>query len=184
MSKSPTIGQVIRKLLLESDDGLTIKELSVATGRTQDVIISALARTYGCYIGGWRASHMPLRAKSAVYYCIVVPTGVPNPDNGSLSSEHLEAHRKSSAQRAAELKDMRKKQLIANAKMRAERDAERLAHRERKEQAKAEALALKAEERVQREERKRKRLETLQPAAPEGYKPAKTVWVTPPPWSH
>jgi hypothetical protein len=87
-------------------------------------------------------------------------------------------------ERAAELRELRERQRLANAKIRAEMEAQRLARREMRAQIKAEADALKAQQKAEREERKRRRLDAMQPAAPEGYKPAKTVWVTPPPWSH
>jgi hypothetical protein len=184
MSRSPTIGQAVRKLLLDSDDGLTIKELSDATGRTQDVIISTLSRTYGCYVGRWCKHHPASLKLSAVYYCVVVPAGAPNPEGEISVDERREQHRKNAMERAAELRELRERQRLANAKIRAEMEAQRLARREMRAQIKAEADALKAQQKAEREERKRKRLDAMQPAAPEGYKPAKTVWVTPPPWSH
>jgi hypothetical protein len=83
------------------------------------------------------------------------------------------------------LKEMRAKQRTINAKLKAERDTQRLAARELKAKIKAEVDAIKAEEKAAVQARKAERFKaTMHPAAPEGYKPAKTAWAFPPPWSH
>ena len=50
MPVQKTISEVTREALLLHPQGLTVRELAKLTGYTQDLLISCLRRTYGCYI--------------------------------------------------------------------------------------------------------------------------------------
>jgi outer membrane autotransporter protein len=180
MSREPRIGERIRTLLLGQSDGMTVRQIAKAIDSTQDLVDVALRRNFGFYVEGWDSSESR-KGLTAVWQCVQVPDSVPMP-KGEIDADALSI---TVEQRNKALKAMREKQKEINAKLRAKRDADRQAARELKEKIRAEVAAVKAEEKAAVEVRKLERLKArMQPAAPADYQPAKTRWVTPPPWSH
>ena len=65
----------IRELLLQAEDGLTAKEISVMLGADSHAIRRAIPDIYGVYIDRWSA---PKRGQyAAVYVCVPVPESAP-----------------------------------------------------------------------------------------------------------
>ena len=185
MSRPTNIGIRLRNLLLANPDGMTTRDLSKIDGTPQDIVMSALERNYGFYVGGWeKAAAGKYRA---VWKCVVVPASAPKP------MEYAECYDKEEAsiQRQRENYKEINAQLIverrkARIELKAQREREKVEAKQRKAESKALREQAKAEERAEAVRKKElKRIsQHMEPAAPAGYKPAKTVWVTPPPWSH
>jgi hypothetical protein len=71
--------QLIRDLLLDSEDGLTIKQLveALADNDNPKSIQKTVKNIYGVYIDRWA---VPKRGQyAAVYMCIDVPSNAPHP---------------------------------------------------------------------------------------------------------
>jgi hypothetical protein len=72
----------IRFLLLHSENGLTVNELTEQVGTTKDNIRKILAKLYGCYIDHWVSSGIASKqggSLSAVWKCVEVPAHAPDP---------------------------------------------------------------------------------------------------------
>ncbi len=74
-----TISEVVRGALLLHPQGLTVRELAKLTGYAQDLIISCLKRTYGCYIADFVRSPTGARHFNAVWCCVAVPANATKP---------------------------------------------------------------------------------------------------------
>lgn len=177
MTSPLNIGKRLRKLLLDTPDGMTVRELSKADGAPMDVIISALERNYGFYIGDWQKA---VAGKyRAVWRCIPVPASAPKPmeyaacfDTEESINQRKQADYKAMQAHNREVQERVRKQFQAK------RAAERLEEKARKAEAKAEM------KRIELDVRKNNGLKKAgTPAGGDNYVPQKTVWVTPPPWA-
>jgi len=179
------IGARLRNLLLANPDGMTTRDLSKIDGTPQDIVMGALERNYGFYVGGWEK--VSAGKYRTVWRCVAVPASAPKPMEYSESYDKEEARiqrqRENYKEINAQLVAQRRK---ARMELKVQREREKLEAKQRKAESKALREQAEAERRADAARRKKlKSIEqSLQPAAPEGYKPAKTVWVTPPPWSH
>ena len=69
----------IRELLRQTTDGMTICQLSDATGARKDTLDNALAAMPDAYIDRWTG---PYRGQWAAVWCVVVPpANCPRPDH-------------------------------------------------------------------------------------------------------
>lgn len=74
-----TISEVTREALLLHPQGLTVRELAKLTGYAQDLLISCLRRTYGCYIADFVISPTGARHFNAIWRCVAVPSNAVKP---------------------------------------------------------------------------------------------------------
>jgi len=179
------IGIRLRNLLLANPDGMTTRDISKIDGTPQDIVMSALERNYGFYVGDWEK--VSAGKYRAVWRCVSVPASAEKP------MEYAECYDKEEARIQRQIVGRKEinAQLVAQRRkarieLKAKLEREKIEAKQRKAEAKALREQVKAEERAEAARKKKlKGIEqSLQPAAPEGYRPAKTVWVTPPPWSH
>lgn len=190
MSRPNNIGRLAREALLGTPQGLTLRQLSVMLEKPADIVSSALYRTYGCYVDRWIPNETGFNGYVAVWSCVVVPRSADKPlpvthDKATYMREYREQNESTLEKRRKEAEELRRKAREVNAKMKALHEAERLAAKERRAEFKSEQERIKAEEKAEAARKKERKNDlSMQPAAPDGYKPAKTVWVTPPPWSH
>jgi len=69
--------QAIRDLLLDSEDGLTIKQIAEHFGAGTKTIQKTMKAIWGIYIDRWT---VPKRGQfAAVYMCIEIPENAPHP---------------------------------------------------------------------------------------------------------
>lgn len=170
------IGVRLRELLLANPDGMTVRELSKIDGTPQDVIMGALERNYGFYVGGWEKA---VAGKyRAVWRCVPVPASAPKP------MEYSECYDKEEAriQRQIEGRKEINAQLVAQRRkarleLKAQLAQEKLEAKQRKAEAKALREQAKAEERAERLKRKH-----AMPAGGAGYVPQLTRWAPVQPW--
>lgn len=71
---------MIRKLLLDNPDGLTLRQLSKATGITIESCMNSLRRSYGCYVSHWQESSPEHKILCQVWKCVPVPADAPKPN--------------------------------------------------------------------------------------------------------
>lgn len=171
------IGVRLRELLLANPDGLTTRELSKLDGTPQDVIMGALERNFGFYVGGWEKA---VAGKyRAIWRVVVVPASAPKPmeyaECYDAEEARIQRQRDGRKEINAQLAAQRRK---ARIELKAQREREKLEAKQRKAEAKALREQAKAEERAERLRRKHGL-----PAGGDSYVPQKTVWVTPPPWA-
>ena len=112
-----TISEVVRGALLLHPQGLTVRELSKLTGYSQDLIISCLKRTYGCYIADFVRSPTGARQFNAVWCCVAVPANVKKPLASNFPVEivddkQAEAAKKRKARSEADKRERIMKKLI------------------------------------------------------------------------
>jgi histidinol phosphatase-like enzyme len=70
--------KAIRELLIDNEDGLTVRQISEQMGVDHHSIRRAIQTTYGLYIDRWtKPKGSPL---TAVYMCVHVPANTPKPD--------------------------------------------------------------------------------------------------------
>ena len=156
MSLPRTISDVVREALLLHSQGLTVRELAKLTGYAQDLLISCLRRTYGCYIADYVISPTGARQFNAVWRCVPVPLNVTKPLASSFPVEVVDDRQAEESKRRKIAREMAKR----------ERISQKLADKRIKEAAKKcvkEAVKTKP--------------------TPSEYKPEKTVWVTVPKWN-
>jgi hypothetical protein len=79
MPVAKTISEVVREALLLHPQGLTVRELAKLTGYAQDLLISCLRRTYGCYIADFVISPTGARQFNAIWRCVAVPANATKP---------------------------------------------------------------------------------------------------------
>jgi len=94
-----TISEVVRGALLLHPQGLTVRELAKLTGYAQDLIISCLKRTYGCYIADFIRSPTGARHFNAVWCCVAVPDNVKKPLASNIPVEIVDDRRAEEAKR-------------------------------------------------------------------------------------
>lgn len=117
-----TISEVVRGALLLHPQGLTVRELAKLTGYAQDLLISCLRRTYGCYIADFTRSSSGARTFNAIWCCVAVPPNATKPLASSSPVEIVDdkealAAKKRKA-RNEQLKQERILQKLANKKIR------------------------------------------------------------------
>jgi len=122
MPAPKTISEVTREALLLHPQGLTVRELAKLTGYAQDLLISCLRRTYGCYIADFVISSSGARQFNAVWRCVPVPANATKPLASSFPVEIVDdkeaqaIKRRKAAREAA--KQERIMQKLANKKIR------------------------------------------------------------------
>jgi len=82
-----TISEVTREALLLHPQGLTVRELAKMTGYAQDLLISCLRRTYGCYIADFKLASNGSRQFNAIWCCVAVPPNATKPLASSFPVE-------------------------------------------------------------------------------------------------
>ena len=190
MSRPDNVGALVRNALLGTPKGLTLRQLSDVIEKPADVVSSALYRTYGAYVKEWVPNETGFNGFAAVWCCVVVPSSAQRPlpvtlDRATYFREYREQNESTLKKRRKEVEALRSKAREVNAKMRAQHEAEKLAAKARRAAFKEEQERIKVEERAEAALKKAiKKSPSMQAAAPTGYQPSKTVWVTPPPWSH
>ena len=190
MSRPDNVGTLVRNALLGTPKGLTLRQLSDVLEKPADIVSAALYRTYGVYVKEWIPNETGFKGFVAVWCCVVVPNSAQRPlpvthDRATYLREYREANESMLKKRRKEAEALRRKAREVNAKMREMHEAEKAAAKARRAAFKEEQARIKEEERAEAKRLKAiKKMPSMQPAAPEGYKPAKTMWVTPPPWSH
>ena len=122
MPVQKTISEVTREALLLHPQGLTVRELAKLTGYAQDLLISCLRRTYGCYIADFVISPTGARQFNAVWRCVAVPPNVVKPLASEFPFEivddkQAEAAKKRKAKREAAMRE-RISQKLANKRIR------------------------------------------------------------------
>ena len=115
-----TISEVTREALLLHPQGLTVRELAKLTGYAQDLLISCLRRTYGCYIADFKPVVGGARNFNAVWCCVAVPANAIKPAFSKLpvrvvDDEMARAQKRRNTLRAAS-KKYREKQKLAKQK--------------------------------------------------------------------
>lgn len=160
VTRSLPLGDRLRKLLTVHQFGMTLPELAEADGTPQDLVLSALYRNYGFYIGSWQKM---LNGKYRAVWCVVrIPMDAPRPKDAKPLCDFQESIRQKKKQ---ELKKRREKERALRAKVReaekVKRQAEKLAEKERKAQVKAQQVVIDNDD----------------PST------IKTRWITPPPWT-
>ena len=73
--QSKTTGPLLRDILLNHPDGLSVKELSKISGIPYDTAAAALRRTFGCYVASRIKKNN--RIEIAIWKCVVVPENAP-----------------------------------------------------------------------------------------------------------
>lgn len=190
MSRPDNIGKLLRSTLLGTPEGLTLRKLSAVVEKPQDIVASALQRTYGCYVKSWIRNESGFKGYVAVWSCVPVPKSAERPfnvceDRSDYQREYREKNEAKLKKQRQEAAELRRKAREANAQMRAQHDAEKAEAKARRAAFKQEQARIKAEEKAEAaREKALKKMPVLQAAAPAGYQPQKTRWVTPPPWSH
>lgn len=190
MSRPDNVGALVRNALLGTPKGLTLRQLSDVIEKPADVVSSALYRTYGAYVKEWIPNETGFKGFVAVWCCVVVPSSAQRPlpvtqDRATYFREYREQNESTLKKRRKEVETLRSKAKEVNAKMREKHEADKAAAKARRAAFKEEQALIKAEEFAEAKRKKAlKKIPSTQPAAPEGYKPAKTMWITPPPWSH
>lgn len=123
MTRSKTISEVIREALLLHPQGLTVRELAKLTGYTQDVIISCLYRTYGCYIADFTRATKALQF-NAIWCCVPVPANATKPLASTIPVEIVDEKQAEDAKRRKASREAAKRerisQALANKKLRQE----------------------------------------------------------------
>ena len=187
-----SIGILVREALLGNKDGLTLNQISAVIDRSQDLVSSALYRTYGFYISNWVLNENGCMGMVAVWSCVQVPANLPKPRvTEDMQAYQLEYRKKNAKKikeaRDARLAEMRLKAKQANAEIRAKHEADRAAAKARREAFRAEQARLKEEARLERARKKAERIAReakKQEPEPAQYVPQKTRWVEVKPWSH
>lgn len=87
MATQKIISEVTREALLLHPQGLTVRELAKMTGYAQDLLISCLRRTYGCYIADFTRSSSGARQFNAIWRCVAVPPNATKPLASSFPVE-------------------------------------------------------------------------------------------------
>jgi len=157
MAQNKIISEVVRSALLLHPQGLTVRELAKLTGYAQDLLISCLRRTYGCYIADYVISSTGARQFNAVWRCVPVPFNITKPLASSFPVEVVDDRQAEESKR----RKIRKGELLIE---RAQQKA--------------------ANERIKEAAKKHVKEAVKTKPTPSVYKPEKTVWVTVPPWSH
>lgn len=108
------IGEVVREALLLHPQGLTVRELAKMTGYAQDLLISCLRRTYGCYIADFT------RAKAAnqfhaIWCCVAVPPNATKPLASKLPVEIVDDREAQDAKRRKAQREAAKRERISQA---------------------------------------------------------------------
>jgi hypothetical protein len=68
----------VRELLIDNEDGLTVRQISEQMGLTTHSIRQTIKNTWGVYVDRWvKKKNAPL---AAVYMCVHVPPNTPKPD--------------------------------------------------------------------------------------------------------
>lgn len=119
--QKPTISEVVRGALLLHPQGLTVRELASMTGYAQDLLISCLRRTYGCYIADFTrakaANHF-----NAIWCCVPVPPNATRPLASSFPVEIVDDKEAQDAKRRKAKREADKRerlmQKLANKKIR------------------------------------------------------------------
>lgn len=70
---------MIRKLLIDNPDGLTLRQISKVTGITIESCINSLKRCYGCYVSHWQEASPERKILCQVWKCVSVPQDAPKP---------------------------------------------------------------------------------------------------------
>lgn len=183
MTQYVNIGDRLRKILLDNPEGMTIAQLSKIDGSPQDVIMGALRRGYGFYVGGWTKLHgVHWRA---VWMVVRVPDRAPKPvDAQDADQIEAEKQRKAIEYKRRQLAE-RERLKAVRAKLKKQRDEERQRDAEAKFKAKVERETVRMQERMAREQRRAEREAKKQKPAPREpeYVPEKTVWQPVKPWS-
>jgi hypothetical protein len=112
-----TISEVTREALLLHPQGLTVRELAKLTGYAQDLLISCLRRTYGCYIADFALSSNGARQFNAIWRCVAVPPNATKPLASSFPVEvvddkETEAAKKRKLKREAAKRERISQQLV------------------------------------------------------------------------
>lgn len=182
MTQYVNIGNRLRKILLDNPEGLTIAELSKLDGSPQDVIMGALHRGYGFYIGGW--TKMNGVHWRAVWMVVRVPDRAPKPaDAEDVDKIEAEKQRKRIERTRREAEE-RERLKAARAKLKRQRDEERERHAKEQAEIKAQRKAVREQERIERERRRAEKAAKKQPPAPRepSHVPEKTFWQPVKPW--
>lgn len=116
------ISEVVREALLLHPQGLTVRELAKMTGYAQDLLISCLRRTYGCYIADFVISPTGARNFNAIWCCVAVPANATKPLASDypveiVDNKQAEAAKKRKASREAAKRE-RISQQLANKRIR------------------------------------------------------------------
>jgi hypothetical protein len=70
---------MIRRLLIDNPDGLTLRQISKVTGITIESCINSLKRCYGCYVSHWQEASPERKILCQVWKCVSVPKDAPKP---------------------------------------------------------------------------------------------------------
>lgn len=181
MTRHLSLGDRLRKLLLDNPLGLSVPQMSKLDGTPMDTIMGALYRNYGFYIGGWQKADT---GKYRALWCVVrVPMSAPRPVEYAECLDTKEAIKQRKMAefkvRQHEQRELRKK---ANEQLRAQREIEKLAAKQRKAEAKLLRQKMREEESAARKA-KAAVVAWQPPIEDDGDTTTiRTRWVTPPPW--
>jgi len=119
MPVQKTISEVTREALLLHPQGLTVRELAKMTGYAQDLLISCLRRTYGCYIADFKPVVNGSRNFNALWCCVAVPANATKPAFSKhpvkvVDDEMARAQKRRNIQRAASKRYREKQKMINN----------------------------------------------------------------------
>lgn len=108
-----TISEVTREALLLHPQGLTVRELAKLTGYAQDLLISCLRRTYGCYIADFALSPNGARQFNAIWRCVAVPPNATKPLASSFPVEVVDDKEADAAKRRKLKREAAKRERIS-----------------------------------------------------------------------
>ena len=112
MATPKTISEVTREALLLHPQGLTVRELAKLTGYAQDLLISCLRRTYGCYIADFcRASGS--RQFNAIWRCVSVPPNATKPLASDYPVEIVDNKQAEAAKKRKAARELAKRERIS-----------------------------------------------------------------------
>lgn len=113
MATQKIISEVTREALLLHPQGLTVRELAKLTGYAQDLLISCLRRTYGCYIADFTRSSSGARQFNAIWRCVAVPPNATKPLASSFPVEIVDDKEADAAKRRKASREAAKRERIS-----------------------------------------------------------------------
>lgn len=114
MAAPKTIGEVVREALLLHPQGLTVHELAKMTGYAQDLLISCLRRTYGCYIADFTRAKAANQFR-AIWCCVAVPPNATKPLASKFPVEIVDDREAQDAKRRKAQREAAKRERISQA---------------------------------------------------------------------
>jgi hypothetical protein len=113
MPVQKTISEVTREALLLHPQGLTVRELAKLTGYAQDLLISCLRRTYGCYIADFVISPTGARQFNAIWRCVAVPVNATKPLASEFPVEIVDDKQAEAAKKRKAAREIAKRERLS-----------------------------------------------------------------------